>query len=150
MGEWEGGIYRQKVIDRDPLALKMLAEQRWDVIPGAESSEAFAERVRTGLSRIVAVHPDQQVRDDVLDALIGRVPPPGLLDAIAPRRPREDQGPHPEHIKGREHRPHDGHDEQGQVFRVPPGGGTGRRGDRGKCTGFPRPRAAAWPSHVSE
>ncbi|MET0146343.1 MAG: histidine phosphatase family protein [Ilumatobacteraceae bacterium] len=61
LGEWEGELYRQKVVERDPVAVRMLVEERWDVIPGAESSEALRARVRGALERIVAAHPDQRV-----------------------------------------------------------------------------------------
>ena len=59
LGEWEGGLFRIKVREGDPLAVRMMDEERWDVIPGAESMEAFAKRVADGL-RIVAeaVGPD--------------------------------------------------------------------------------------------
>jgi len=39
----------------------MLAEERWDVIPGAEPHDAFAARVRGAVARIAAAHPDQTV-----------------------------------------------------------------------------------------
>jgi probable phosphoglycerate mutase len=39
----------------------MYAEQRWDVIPGAEPGEAFAARVRGAIGRIAAAHPDETV-----------------------------------------------------------------------------------------
>lgn len=61
LGEWEGGLFRQKIVDQDPLSLRMFEEQRWDVIPGAESNEAFGARLRAAVERIVAVHPDQRV-----------------------------------------------------------------------------------------
>jgi len=61
LGQWEGGLFRQKIVDQDPLALRMFAEQRWDVIPGAESSEAFAARIRAGIERIAAAHVDGRV-----------------------------------------------------------------------------------------
>jgi probable phosphoglycerate mutase len=41
LGEWEGGLFRQKVADDDPVAVRMMTEERWDVVPGAESSAAF-------------------------------------------------------------------------------------------------------------
>ena len=37
LGEWEGGHLRQKAADGDPTFEQVLREQRWDVIPGAES-----------------------------------------------------------------------------------------------------------------
>jgi probable phosphoglycerate mutase len=61
LGEWEGGVFRKKVIERDPIAVRMSEEQRWDVIPGAEASAAFAGRVRAAIERIAAAHPDQRV-----------------------------------------------------------------------------------------
>ena len=61
LGDWEAGLFRQKVADRDPVALRMFEAQRWDVIPGAEPGDAFAARVRAGFDRIVAAHTDQRV-----------------------------------------------------------------------------------------
>ena len=61
LGEWEGGLYRHKVISGDPLAREMLAKQRWDVVPGAETNEALAERVTAAINEIAARHPDERV-----------------------------------------------------------------------------------------
>jgi probable phosphoglycerate mutase len=61
LGEWESGLFRQKVMERDPIAVRMAEEQRWDVIPGAEPADAFAARVRGSIERIAAAHPDQRV-----------------------------------------------------------------------------------------
>ncbi|GLZ36394.1 histidine phosphatase family protein [Actinokineospora sp. NBRC 105648] len=61
LGEWEGGIFRRKVAEGDPLALRMRAEQRWDVIPGAETAEAFARRVRAGVERLAGAHPGERL-----------------------------------------------------------------------------------------
>ncbi|MGH9294575.1 MAG: histidine phosphatase family protein, partial [Acidimicrobiales bacterium] len=49
LGTWEGGLYRQKVLENDPVAREMVARRRWDVIPGAESNEAFAARLARGI-----------------------------------------------------------------------------------------------------
>ena len=54
LGDWEGGEFRIRSARRDPEALRVRAEERWDVIPGAETMEAFAERLRIGVARIVA------------------------------------------------------------------------------------------------
>jgi probable phosphoglycerate mutase len=54
LGDWEGGIYRVRLTDADPLALRMLAEERWDLIPNAEPAEAFAARIRSGVDAVVA------------------------------------------------------------------------------------------------
>jgi len=61
LGEWEGWVFEQKIVDRDPLAARMAREQRWDVIPGAESSAAFRDRVLPAIERIATRHPGQRV-----------------------------------------------------------------------------------------
>jgi 2,3-bisphosphoglycerate-dependent phosphoglycerate mutase len=61
LGEWEGGQLRRRVAEGDPLADQLYAEERWDVVPGAEPAKAFAARVRAGLVRIAAAHPDAAV-----------------------------------------------------------------------------------------
>lgn len=61
LGDWEGGLFRQKLVEQDPLAVRMHKEQRWDVIPGAEPATTFARRVRAAIDRIAAAHPDQRV-----------------------------------------------------------------------------------------
>lgn len=61
LGEWEGELYRQRVAEGHPTALAMIREQRWDVIPGAESNQSLRTRVRGAVERIVAAHPDQRV-----------------------------------------------------------------------------------------
>ncbi|HET6914957.1 MAG TPA: histidine phosphatase family protein [Acidimicrobiales bacterium] len=72
LGEWEGGLYRLKVMQGDPLSLRMLEEERWDVIPGAERDEDFAARVRAGINRIASKHPDQTVAVFTHGGVIGR------------------------------------------------------------------------------
>jgi len=54
LGEWEGGEYRLRVAAGDPIIRRVFAEERWDVIPGAESLESLGARVRTGIERVVA------------------------------------------------------------------------------------------------
>jgi 2,3-bisphosphoglycerate-dependent phosphoglycerate mutase len=61
LGEWEGGLFRRMVAERDPLTVRMFAEQRWDVIPGAEPADVFSHRVRLAVERIAAAHVDQRV-----------------------------------------------------------------------------------------
>ncbi len=56
LGEWDSGVYRQRVIEGHPLALRMVEEERWDVIPGAESNAAIAARVRPVIGRIAERH----------------------------------------------------------------------------------------------
>ncbi len=61
LGEWEGGLYRKMVADWHPIAQRMFAEERWDVIPGAESLVSFDGRVRAAIGRIAAGHAGQRV-----------------------------------------------------------------------------------------
>jgi probable phosphoglycerate mutase len=72
LGEWEeDGKFRRFTSEGHELALRMFAEQRWDVIPGAESTEDFTARIRRGISRIAAAHPDQRVVVVVHGGVIG-------------------------------------------------------------------------------
>ncbi len=57
LGEWEGGVLRQKATDRDPMFEQVMREQRWDVIPGAESRQEFGGRLRAAIGRIADTHP---------------------------------------------------------------------------------------------
>ena len=73
LGEWEGATFRVRVSEGDPVARRMFAEQRWDVIPGAESLESLAARVRAGITRIAAAHPDGRVAVFAHGGVIGMV-----------------------------------------------------------------------------
>jgi len=73
LGDWEGGVFRIKAHQGDPIVLKMQAEERWDVIPGAESWELMQERLMRGLSRIHQQHPDQLVVVVVHGGVIGHI-----------------------------------------------------------------------------
>jgi probable phosphoglycerate mutase len=73
LGEWESGIFRKKVVERDPIAVRMFEAQRWDVIPGAEPQEEFAGRTRAAVERIAAAHPDQVVAVFAHGGVIGEM-----------------------------------------------------------------------------
>jgi probable phosphoglycerate mutase len=73
LGEWEGGLYRIKAQQNDPVYQRMLAEERWDVIPGAECFEALNTRCVGALQRIAARHPDQLVVAVVHGGVIGHI-----------------------------------------------------------------------------
>jgi probable phosphoglycerate mutase len=73
LGEWEGGAFRKHMLEGHPLALKMRAEQRWDVIPGAEPADGFRERLRRGITTIAAKHPDETVAVFSHGAAIGEI-----------------------------------------------------------------------------
>ena len=53
LGDWEGGEFRIRAQEGDPLVGRALSEERWDVLPGAESPEAIEERVRRGVATLV-------------------------------------------------------------------------------------------------
>ncbi|WP_448608459.1 histidine phosphatase family protein [Geodermatophilus sp. URMC 60] len=61
LGEWEDGLVRERLAQGDPVATRVVAEQRWDLIPGAEPVAALAARVRAALQRIAAAHPGGRV-----------------------------------------------------------------------------------------
>lgn len=73
LGEWEGGLFRARVAEGHPLVQRIFAEERWDVIPGAERQESFVKRVRAGLERIAAAHPDQRVAVFTHGGVIGTI-----------------------------------------------------------------------------
>ncbi len=71
LGDWEGSI-RARVAAGDPLFAEALRVGRWDVIPGAESSEVFEARVLAGIQRVVAAHPGGRVVAVVHGGVIGQ------------------------------------------------------------------------------
>ncbi|CAN5912421.1 histidine phosphatase family protein [soil metagenome] len=73
LGEWEGGVLRQRVAEGDPIAARLLTEERWDVIPGAEPRDDFAHRVRAAIGRIASAHADQRVAVFTHGGVIGQI-----------------------------------------------------------------------------
>jgi probable phosphoglycerate mutase len=73
LGDWEGGLYRRKVADQDPIALAMFEHERWDVIPNGEPADRFERRVRHAIERIAGAHPDELVVAVVHGGVIGQV-----------------------------------------------------------------------------
>jgi probable phosphoglycerate mutase len=71
LGDWET-MYRQKVAENHPLAQRMWAEGRWDVIPGAEPALEFAARVRGAIERLAAAHPDRRLAVFTHGGVIGQ------------------------------------------------------------------------------
>jgi probable phosphoglycerate mutase len=72
LGEWEGS-FRARVAAGDPIFAQVLAEERWDAIPGAEPAEEFAARLRSGIGSITAAHPDGRVVAVVHGGVIGQL-----------------------------------------------------------------------------
>jgi probable phosphoglycerate mutase len=52
LGDWEGGEFRIRVANGDPIAARLFEEERWEVIPGAENMESFGARIAKGLEQI--------------------------------------------------------------------------------------------------
>jgi probable phosphoglycerate mutase len=73
LGDWEGGIFRIKASENDPLFVQMMLEERWDIIPGAESGDAFHKRIQRGLNNIASNHPNQLVVAVVHGGVIGQI-----------------------------------------------------------------------------
>ena len=73
LGAWEGGQYRKMVADNHPLARRMFAEERWNVIPGGEPLAAFQGRIRASLGSILAGHAGQRVAAFTHGGVIGQV-----------------------------------------------------------------------------
>ncbi|MCU1491910.1 MAG: histidine phosphatase family protein [Acidimicrobiaceae bacterium] len=61
MGEWEGGLYRKKIAEKDPLAAEVFRQERWDLIPGGEGNQALFERTGSAIRRIAERHADELV-----------------------------------------------------------------------------------------
>ena len=51
----------------------MQQDERWDVIPGAETRQQLQQRVDAALRRIVARHPDQLVAAFVHGGIVGHI-----------------------------------------------------------------------------
>jgi 2,3-bisphosphoglycerate-dependent phosphoglycerate mutase len=73
LGEWEGGLFRIRVAERHEYAIRMWETQRWDAIPGAESTEDFAARIRAAIDRIAAAHPDGHIVAFTHGGVIGQI-----------------------------------------------------------------------------
>lgn len=61
LGEYEGGLLRLRGAEGDPVVQAVYSEERWDVIPGAESWDVFQGRCVGAVERIAAAHAGQRV-----------------------------------------------------------------------------------------
>ncbi len=59
LGDWEAGLLRQRAAELHPTYLAMRDQGRWDVIPNAETSEAFGLRTTNVIDRIAESHRDR-------------------------------------------------------------------------------------------
>lgn len=61
LGDWDGGLYRIKATDRDPLFLRAMEEHEWGHIPGAETTQNVLDRVKGALGRLHDNHANQRI-----------------------------------------------------------------------------------------
>jgi len=61
LGDWDSGLYRIRAAEGHPAFERARAAQEWGEIPGAETTAHLHARVRAGLMRIAARHPDQLI-----------------------------------------------------------------------------------------
>ncbi len=61
LGDWEEGEFRRRAAARDPIFEQIFVQERWDVIPNAESHDNFDERTWRGFQRVVAAHADERI-----------------------------------------------------------------------------------------
>lgn len=74
LGDWEGGEFRIRMAAGDPLAMRVLAEERWDLIPGAEAADRLAARARDGIARAAELAgPGGRVAVGVHGGILGEV-----------------------------------------------------------------------------
>ena len=73
LGEWEGGIYREKAAEGHPAFRQMQQEERWDAIPGAETNESLTTRTVAVVEAIHERHPDEVVVVVVHGGVIGAI-----------------------------------------------------------------------------
>src|SRR5262249_56927504 len=73
LGEWEGGLFRKMVSEHHPAAMRMWAQESFEVIPGAEPAAEFAARVRDATGRVAAAHIGQRVAVFTHGGVIGQV-----------------------------------------------------------------------------
>lgn len=71
LGDWDGGLYRIKAAENDPAFARAIETREWGAIPGAETTAALHARVRAGLLRLAAAHPDQLIAAVVHGGVIG-------------------------------------------------------------------------------
>lgn len=73
LGDWEGGLFRVKAHDQDPVYLRMQVEERWDVIPNGEPNEVLLKRLQTALERMRQAHPDSRIAAFVHGGVIANI-----------------------------------------------------------------------------
>lgn len=73
LGDWDGGLYRIKAAERDPVYLQAAEQEEWGLIPGAETNDQVRGRIRAAFDRLEAAHGDERVAACVHGGIIGAV-----------------------------------------------------------------------------
>ncbi len=73
LGEFEGGLFRQRAQENHPAVEAMRAAGDWGRIPGAETNEEFVGRTVRAVERIAAAHPGEMVVATCHGGVIGAV-----------------------------------------------------------------------------
>ncbi|MEM7006443.1 MAG: histidine phosphatase family protein [Pseudomonadota bacterium] len=71
LGDWDGGLYRIKLAEGDPIFHKVFGEQEWGHVPGAETTEDLHTRVKSSILKLAKSHPGQHVAAFVHGGVIG-------------------------------------------------------------------------------
>lgn len=71
LGDWDGGEYRIKAAEGAAEFLRAIERQEWGEIPNAETTAELHARVRAGLLRIAAAHPNERVAVVVHGGVVG-------------------------------------------------------------------------------
>jgi probable phosphoglycerate mutase len=73
LGDWEGGLLRQRQAEGHPAAVATRANREWGEIPGAESNREFSARTVAAVARIAVGHADELVAVFCHGGVIGAV-----------------------------------------------------------------------------
>lgn len=74
LGDFEGGVYRIKTAEGDPVIKEVFAREAWSAIPNAEAFDDFGPRITRGVEEIVRrVGPDKAAVAVLHGAVIGQL-----------------------------------------------------------------------------
>jgi probable phosphoglycerate mutase len=74
LGDFEGGLFRIKTAEGDPIIGEVFAQEAWSAIPGAETFEHFGPRITAGVEEIVRqTGPDKAALAVLHGAVIGQL-----------------------------------------------------------------------------
>jgi 2,3-bisphosphoglycerate-dependent phosphoglycerate mutase len=74
LGDFEGGLYRIKTAEGDPIIKEVFAQEAWSAIPGGETFEHFGARITAGVEEIVRqTGPDKAALAVLHGAVIGQL-----------------------------------------------------------------------------